>query len=55
MEALFDGERDHYSYRPSAIAVLIILVKVTSIKTFQMDGISKKKLFGYRVQKWHLQ
>ena len=51
MEALFDGERDHYPYRPSTILVLTITVKVAAIKTFQMDGISTKISFGYQVQK----
>ena len=55
MEALFDGEIFHYPYRPSAIAVLTITVKVVAIKTFQMDGISTKISFGYQVQKGNLQ
>ena len=49
MEAIFDGEGYHYPYRPLAIAVLTITVKVAAIKTFQMDGISTKNSFGYEV------
>ena len=49
MEALFDGERDHYPYRPLAIAVLTVTIKVAAIKTFHMDGISTKIQFGYQV------
>ena len=49
MEALLDGERDHYPYRSLAIAVLTITVKAAAIKTFQMDGISTTISFGYQV------
>ena len=49
MEALFDGERDYYPYRPSATAILAMTVKVAEIKTFQMDGIYTKNPFGYQV------
>ena len=55
MEALFDGERDHYPYQPLAIAVLTITVKVAAIKTFQMDGFYTTISFGYQVQKGNLQ
>ena len=47
MEALFDGERDHYPYQPLAIAILTIIVKVAAINTFKMDGFSTTISFGY--------
>ena len=38
MEALLDGKRDHYPYRPSAIVVFTITVQIVAINTFQVDG-----------------
>ena len=55
MATLFDGEGDHYPYQPSTIAVITITVKVATIKTFEMDGISTKISFGYQLKKWNLQ
>ena len=49
MEALFDGEGDHYPCRPLAIAVLIVTIKVATIKTLQIDGIYTKISFSYQV------
>ena len=49
------GEGDHYPYRPSTIAVLIVTVKVAAITTLQMDGFSTIVSFSYKIQKGNLQ
>ena len=55
METLLDGEGDHYPYRPSTIAVLIVTITVAAITALQMDGYSITISFGYQVQKGNLQ
>ena len=55
METLLDGKGDHYSYRPLTIVVLTVTVKVATVTTFQMDGVSTRVSIGYQVQKGNLQ
>ena len=55
MEALLDGKRDHYPYRPSTIAVFTITIQIGEIKTFQVDGFSMKISLGYQVKERNLQ